>query len=729
MIFRSRSAAQTPQVLANDSLKRHLAEDAAEHYFGLPIAQRRREKLLFDDSLINNPDVMNRLWGDFEGLCAVCELSLSDRDARIHRWRPTQGAVSISGKTSSKHYYWLAYEWDNLYLLCLRCSESQGLKFPISGARARVGAKGADLLGERPLLLDPCKDDAEQLLVYQKSGEVTARDLRGHTTIEVFSLNRRELVEQRREVADKAATLAREILRALDREEYVVIPGLLKRAYAKDAPFASVTRQFVNQRVQLRRALVADVMRRAGFRFEDLVGDLPRVTESVLAELNSSRRVDVPDVWDPRLAVADDSGALWSSETVGMRTTGVTRVTIKNFKGLEHISLDLASEAGSGSWTMLIGENGVGKTSVLQALALALAGPEFADRVGVSAKTFTRRGAREGYADVVLQGSGDVCSLAFSRRGPMQHDSPYPVAVAGYGATRLPHMASAKRSRYKSAEIENLFNPHASLLDTTRWIPELDLDRRASVLRSVHTALHLDSDDRLYFTKSGELRVQRGDVRLALKELSSGYQAVGSLVLDLARIFIANWDSLEAAEGLVLLDEIETHLHPRWQMKIVSSLRTAFPRVQFVATTHSPLCLRGLRDGEVRVLRSTGSGPTWVDDDLPSVEGLNADQLLTSEHFGLYSTLDEEMQQVYERYYSLLALRDPIPEQRDELQELQEKMAGRRQFGATRRERMMYEVIDNYLAQEKKVTTPSESRNLERAAYAKLTEVWVSLDA
>lgn len=729
MILRSRSTEPAPRALAIDSPQRRLAEDAAVHYFKLPLSQRRREKLLFDDSLLNDPDVVDRLLGEFEGLCAVCEASLTTWDVRIHRWRPAQGAVSISGKTSSKHYYWLAYEWDNLYPLCLRCSESQGPKFPINGTRARVGTKGAALLGERPLLLDPREDDAEQLLVYQKSGEVTARDQRGRTTIEVFSLNRRDLVEQRRVVVEKAAVLAREITRALDREEYTVIPGLLKGAYATNVPFASVTRQFVNQRVQLRRALVSNVMLKAGFHIEDLVGNLHRVTENVLSEFNMPPSVVVQDLVEMPYVEVDDSNALRSYEAVGTRTIGVTRVTIKNFKGLEDISLDLASEAGSGSWTMLIGENGVGKTSVLQAVALALAGPEVAKRAGVSPKHFTRRGAREGYASVELQGSRDVCSLAFSRQGYIHHESPYPVAVAGYGASRLPHMASAKRTRYRSAEIENLFDPHASLLDTVRWIPELDLDRQASVLRSVHTALHLNSDERLYFTEGGELRVQRGNVRLALKELSSGYQAVGALVLDLARIFITNWDSLEAAEGLVLLDEIETHLHPRWQMKIVSSLRAAFPRVQFVATTHSPLCLRGLRDGEVRVLRSTTSGVTWVDDDLPSVEGLNADQLLTSEHFGLYSTLDETMQKVYEEYYSLLSLRDPTLEQRNDLEDLQATMARERQYGATRRERMMYEVIDKYLAREEKAESSDESKALEGAAYAQLTKVWMSLDA
>ncbi|WHP61145.1 AAA family ATPase [Arthrobacter sp. KFRI-F3372] len=579
------------------------------------------------------------------------------------------------------------------------------------------------------MLLDPCFDDAEQALIYRQSGEVTARDQRGWTTIDVFALNRRELVEQRRLVVHEADTLSREILRALDREEYAATANLLQQAYSSNTPFAAVTRQFVNQRVQTRKLQATEAMLRLGLSLEDLVGSLPRVTGKVLKDLEGARSLSRPELLTLPSYIVDPHKHRPSSNAVGVRTVGITRVSIENFKGLEHLTLDLASKIGAGSWTMLIGENGVGKTSVLQAVALTLAGPEIADRIKVSAKSFTRRGTGMGSATVELDGTGGACSLRFSRSGRMQHESPYPVAVAGYGATRLPHIASAKRTAYGTAGIENLFDPHASLLGPERWVPDLDLDRQASVLRSVHAALHLGEDERLYFTKSGNLRIQRQDLRLDLKELSSGYQAIGALALDLSRIFIANWESLEAAEGLVLLDEIEAHLHPRWQMQIVGSLRAAFPRVQFVATTHSPLCLRGLREGEVRVLRSSRTGNSWVDDDLPSVEGLSADQLLTSEHFGLYSTLDEKMQNLYERYYQLISMRDLTSEQSEELQLLKVVMVEQRQYGATRRERMMYEVIDGFLAREKTATTRDESEALERSAYAELTRIWESLGA
>jgi hypothetical protein len=96
--------------------------------------------------------------------------------------------------------------------------------------------------------------------------------------------------------------------------------------------------------------------------------------------------------------------------------------------------------------------------------------------------------------------------------------------------------------------------------------------------------------------------------------------------------------------GLVLIDEIETHLHPRWKLRVVSALRKAMPNVQFVATTHDPLCLRGMRADEVQVFVRDEAHRIEVLSGLPDVRGLRAEQLLTSDYFGLASTADPDVE-------------------------------------------------------------------------------------
>jgi hypothetical protein len=184
---------------------------------------------------------------------------------------------------------------------------------------------------------------------------------------------------------------------------------------------------------------------------------------------------------------------------------------------------------------------------------------------------------------------------------------------------------------------------------------------------------------------------------------------------------------MDAAEGIVLVDELGAHLHPRWQMQIVQAFRDAFPRLQFIATTHDPLCLRGMNDGEVAVLRRTGSGHVYPlpREEVPSVRGLRVDELLTSEVFGLNSTVDPELEGKFDQYYALLASHDRDAEAERRIRALREELQEYRQLGSTRRERLALEAADEYLAQEGEIADheartllSSETKDLLRAIWA-----------
>ncbi len=106
------------------------------------------------------------------------------------------------------------------------------------------------------------------------------------------------------------------------------------------------------------------------------------------------------------------------------------------------------------------------------------------------------------------------------------------------------------------------------------------------------------------------LRAGQTILKLPATWLSQGYQAIISLVADIVgQVWLeANAEvPLSEMEGLVLIDEIDLHLHPKWQTRLVTSLRKAFPRMQFIATTHSPMMLSGMRQNEVFILRQDPS--------------------------------------------------------------------------------------------------------------------------
>lgn len=100
------------------------------------------------------------------------------------------------------------------------------------------------------------------------------------------------------------------------------------------------------------------------------------------------------------------------------------------------------------------------------------------------------------------------------------------------------------------------------------------------------------------------LLVDKGGESLDLSQLSDGERSFLALICDLGRrLALANPDRTVLdnpldGSGVVMIDELELHLHPRWQLDVVENLRATFPNIQFIATTHSPFILQTARDGE-----------------------------------------------------------------------------------------------------------------------------------
>jgi hypothetical protein len=177
-----------------------------------------------------------------------------------------------------------------------------------------------------------------------------------------------------------------------------------------------------------------------------------------------------------------------------------------------------------------------------------------------------------------------------------------------------------------------------------------------------------------------------------VERLSEGYRTLFSLAVDIMRNLLRSWPDLERARAVVLIDEIETHLHPRWKMRVVSSFRRAFPGVQFIVTTHDPLCLRGMDDGEVEVIERDAEGRAYRLDDLPSVRGMRAEQLLTSEYFGLNSTADPELELEIARLSE--GLSPPEADRADD-----EALVARIVLGDTLKQQLIHEAVDIYLGE------------------------------
>jgi len=90
--------------------------------------------------------------------------------------------------------------------------------------------------------------------------------------------------------------------------------------------------------------------------------------------------------------------------------------------------------------------------------------------------------------------------------------------------------------------------------------------------------------------------------------------------------------------GIVMIDEVDLHLHPQWQLEVLPTISRAFPRLQFLCTTHSPIVAGTVESATLFLLLAEGETASFLATPEREVHGLTADQILTSSHFGLVST-------------------------------------------------------------------------------------------
>lgn len=137
-----------------------------------------------------------------------------------------------------------------------------------------------------------------------------------------------------------------------------------------------------------------------------------------------------------------------------------------------------------------------------------------------------------------------------------------------------------------------------SRMEQIAWQTEKPVREYEAVKKAVAAAMtRLESApvDIFYDKRSEELMYRKNGTVVPISVLSAGYQSLIWMVFDIAyrmaalNPFLA--EDISQTPGLVLIDELDVHLHPRWQWHVIDVLRSIFPHVQFLATTHSSIII------------------------------------------------------------------------------------------------------------------------------------------
>jgi predicted ATP-binding protein involved in virulence len=367
--------------------------------------------------------------------------------------------------------------------------------------------------------------------------------------------------------------------------------------------------------------------------------------------------------------------------------------------------LDLSDGEGNWKkWTVILGDNGTGKTSLLEILTGAETQEEkMSDGMVYLPKIWPHD------QDPQNAKEGGSCSIALSilntnRKRSNEtiiylfRDGGVSVGVLseetkelkcfGYGANRK--MGSGGLSKLLNNNSETLFNEDAKLINAEEWLLQLDyaaskdspvqmfaIEKRDQV-KQILIDLLPDIEE-IRFTEptkeslKSTVEFQTPFAWISIQQLSLGYKTMVTWIVDLAaRMFERYPDSQNplGEPGIVLVDEIDLHLHPKWQRKIFDYLSEKFPQTQFIVTAHSPLIVQSApKDANIVLLRKEAD-QVVIDNDIKSVQNWRINQILTSDLFGLESARGTEAEKKLEERKQLLAKDKLTKEEKERLNEL-----------------------------------------------------------
>ena len=377
-------------------------------------------------------------------------------------------------------------------------------------------------------------------------------------------------------------------------------------------------------------------------------------------------------------------------------------------------------------WTLLVGDNGVGKTTLLQCLAWMLPVPYYRPGESTPAGVVPRldeqdtsdiaKLLRDGARSTTLRAEMvEIPTLASglpstarvnteitlrARNNTLEDVQPTrteraktvePFVIA-YAANR--YMGKHNAAKLSKSELDDLLSAdRTELVDPADVLSGFDysarmgnakskalLDRMkqalADILPFIDTADAIELLDPV--ERNGGLRFSTQYGKVPLDGLSLGHRTVTAWTVDLAWRLVNHYpESANPLEepAVVLIDEIDLHLHPRWQRRIMKQFSDHFANVQFVATAHSPLMITSVSDINVAVLRQTGEGDqVGIENDPGVVEGWRFDQILVN-LFGLETARSLRIERLMEEREDLLGKISATEPEKARVREITEQLS------------------------------------------------------
>ena len=365
-------------------------------------------------------------------------------------------------------------------------------------------------------------------------------------------------------------------------------------------------------------------------------------------------------------------------------------------------TLDLSDGNGNHSdWTIILGNNGTGKTTLLRILDRMQPVDYTIDEKGKAGKIGEieiKEEKRYIYSPSLFQpffkSKGYDVSLFFIEKEnkikKLQVDSSndfnliitdaskykFITFLLSYGASRRmsksPNISQKEESPNK---ITSLFDESIELINAEEWFLqkewasfkskgkskqkfENDFNLVKDILIDIlPDVIDIQSKPIDENNSKPILEVKTSYGWVNLRDLSFGYQTLTALIVDIASKMMEQYpdsDNPLQEPAVILIDEIDLHLHPKWQRTVIDKLSQHFPKAQFIATSHSPLIVQAALDKKANIVVCRKEGDkVIIDNDPDEVKGWRIDQILTSDLFEIESPRSKTTQEMLDEYMVL----------------------------------------------------------------------------
>jgi cell division protein FtsZ len=376
---------------------------------------------------------------------------------------------------------------------------------------------------------------------------------------------------------------------------------------------------------------------------------------------------------------------------------------IKCFKDKQilHLSSDTSDFM---PWTIILGDNGTGKTTLLRILdRMQPRNNSIKENFFPMMMTYDNFYHNDQDIEVILNldNNGQKKYNSFSvgenlRNHKGEGNNNFPFFVS-YGASRR----MSKDENFSNNEKDNLnetslFDESIELINAEEWflqkewaaiksqgVAKLKFKKEFNLVKS----LLIDILPDVFEIQSKpindnnskpilEIKTNYGWVNL--RDLSFGYQTITALIVDIASKMMTQYPESEnplSEPVIILIDEIDLHLHPKWQRTVIDKLSFHFPKAQFIVTAHSPLIVQAAQDRNANIVVCRKEGDRVVIDNNPeSVKGWRIDQILTSDLFDVESSQSIEIEKLRNEKISLLLNKSLSIEDKERLKSIDKKL-------------------------------------------------------